>query len=215
MKDKNNNWYYDKFAKPYLRNKEKLSERELNQVKDFVDRLVPVVMKRKRFQGQNPNWVWNSFFNGTISEVAIENYTGTKFISWKIREEGEEDISDLQYLGLHVGIKTAQMGNLPLVYKSYKIKDPEIITIIDKPYVYIIGYATIPMLKYYQSPNYGFGEVMKYKSGYWGFHKLHEFKTIDDLKSIYNDKNLNEINNFTDTVQEYPSPEGIVTWTNI
>lgn len=206
-------WYFDKFARPYLRNKEVLNTKELKQIDDFVNRLVPSAMKRKRFQGQDPKWVFNSFYDGMIAEIAIENFTGTKFISWEIRKEEDLDKSDLFYYGLNIGVKTAKFGNLPLVYKSHRIETPEIITIVDLPNtVYVIGYATKPMLKYYQSSEYGYGNVMEYKGGYWGFHKLYDFKTMDDLKDLYANKEINVYNNFTDTVKDYPIQEGILTF---
>ena len=68
------------------------------------------------------------------------------------------------------------------------------------------------MIQYYQSSEYGYGKVMEYKGGFWGFHKLHEFKTMDDLKSLYNDKDINTKNDFTDTVKDYPVSEKILTF---
>ena len=199
-------WYFDRFARPYLRNMVKLSIKELNQIDEFVNRLVPIKMKQKRFQNQSKETVKNSFRNGYISEVAIENYMETKFIHWKIREEEETDICDLKFLGIDVGIKTAEMGNLPLIYNFPK--NPEIITILEKPNtVYVVGYATRNMLDYYKSNQYGFGKVMEYKSGYWGFHKLYDFKTIDELRMIYENPKINSFNNFTDTVKDYPVTE--------
>jgi hypothetical protein len=204
-------WYFDKFAEPYLRNKEVLSLKELNQIEDFVNRLVPVKMKQKRFLTQNPKWVKHSFYNGYMSEIAIENYTGTKFIHWKIRDEKESDISDLEFLGLKLGVKTAEYGNLPLVY-DYP-KTPEIITIIEKPnIVYVIGYATRNMLDYYKSKTYGFGKVMNIKSGFWGFHKLYEFKSMNDLKMLYDNVKINNFNDFKDTVKDYPGTKSFLTF---
>lgn len=204
-------WYFDKYARPYLRNMEKLSLKELNQIEEFVNRLVPVKMKQKRFQNQKPETVKNSFYNAYMSEIAIENYTGTKFIHWKIREEDEHDICDLKFLGIDVGVKTAEIGHLPLVY-DYP-KNPEIITIMQKPnIVYVIGYATRNMLDYYKSKQYGFGDVMKIKSGFWGFHKIYEFKTIDELKSLYGSTKINSFNNFTDTVKDFPISTEILTF---
>ena len=206
-------WYFDKFVRPYLRNKEILSSKELLQIDDFVRRLVPVAMKRTRFLNQLERTVYNSFYNATISEVAIENYTGTKFIHWKIREESEQDMTDLYFLGLKMGIKTAEFGNIPLVYFPNRIVTPEIMTIFEPPnVVYVVGYATVPMLKYYQSNEYVFGKVKDYKSGFWGFHKLHEFKTMDDLRNLYNNSQLNNYNDFHDTVKDYPSKDGIITF---
>ena len=207
----NNNWYFDRFAKPYLRNKEILNVKELNQIDEFTTRLTDHKMKQKKFLTQNPAIVKNSFYNGYMAEIAIENYTSTKFIHWKIRDENEQDISDLKYLGLDLGVKTAQFGNLPLVYDFPKT--PEIITIINKPCtVYVIGYATRNMLDYYKSKEYCFGDAKKTKSGFWGFHKIYEFKTIDDVKSLYNNTKINSFNNYTDTVTQYPNLNGILSF---
>ena len=205
-------WYFDKFARPFLKDSITLSKLELDQIDEFTDRLVDEKMKQTRFLTQKRTTVKNSFYNGYLGEVATENFLGTKFIHWKIREEKELDISDLSYLGINVGIKTAEFGNLPLVY--HYPKTPEIITIIEKPKtVYIFGYATIPVLKYYQSSNYAFGDVVRIKGGFWGFHKLHEFKSIDDLRMIYNDKNLNFQNNFYDTPKDFTKKDSsLVCW---
>ena len=195
-------WYFDKFARPYLKESIVLTKMELDQIDEFTNRLVPVKMKQTRFLNQNPKTVKNSFFNGYMGEIAIEHFLKTKFIHWKIRSEKEPDISDLSYLGIELGVKTSEFGNLPLTYHYPKI--PEIITIIEKPKtVYVAGYATIPMLKYYQSPNYVFGDVSRIKGGFWGFHKLHKFKNIDELRNLRNNLSINNFNDFHDTQRDF------------
>ena len=205
-------WYFNTFALPFLKRKIILSELELNQITYFVTELVKVKMTQTRFLKQNIQNVWNSFSNAYMSEIAIENLTKTKFIHWKIRPEKELDMSDLHFLGLDIGVKTAEYGNLPLVYRSdglrWGCKDPEIITVIEKPnIVYIAGYATKHMVNYYQKVEYSFGDVSRTKAGFWGFHQLYDFQTIDDLRSLYNNTQINNKNDFSNVPKNYvPKP---------
>jgi hypothetical protein len=201
-------WYFDVFVKPFLKRKIILTDLELSKIRNFVDALVDVKMTQTRFLKQQRSLVIHSFNNSYMSEVAIENVIETPFIHWKIRPEKELDMSDLHFLGLDIGVKTAEYGNLPLVYRSdgkrWGCKDPEIMTIIEKPnIVYIAGYATKHMVNYYQKVEYSFGPVSESKAGFWGFHKLYDFNSINDLRKLYNDSNINNFNNFTDTTKEY------------
>ncbi len=206
-------WYFDVFAKPFLKRKIILTDLELSKIRNFVDALVDVKMTQTRFLKQQRSLVINSFNNSYMSEVAIENVIETPFIHWKIRPEKELDMSDLHFLGLDIGVKTAEYGNLPLVYRSdgkrWGCKDPEIMTIIEKPnIVYIAGYATKHMVNYYQKVEYSFGDVSKTKAGFWGFHQLYDFQTIDDLRSLYNNTQINNKNDFSDVPKDYiPEPK--------
>lgn len=206
-------WYFNKFVKPYLKNKIEVSQERLTKIHHYVnDILCPSLITRQKYQHYTPKVLYNAFNNGTIAESGLEIFLNVEFINWEIKKAGEEELSDLKYLGLNVGVKSVKMNNgLPLIYPN-KSKFPEIITIIDIPFVYIIGYATIPMLKYYQSPKYVWGEATGEKNGYWGFHKLHEFKTLEELKKINNDSSLNSFSNFTDTAVDFPDQDGILRW---
>jgi len=206
-------WYFTKFARPYLRNKIKIPLNKIKQVQEFVNTLVPELMKRERYKKfEKAEMVEKTYSNGIYAEVANSIFINYDYVDFQIKKEGEEELSDLSNMGLNIGVKTVKIGNgLPLVYNSF-IKFPEIISVLDLPYVYIIGYATIPMIKYYKSRNYVWGDAEKNSSkcGYWGFHKLYEFKTLEELKKLYSNKSLNSYNNFIDTVKDYPTNENIL-----
>jgi hypothetical protein len=208
-------WYYTKYAEPYLRNKITIPPNKIKQVQEFVKTLVPELMKREKYKKcERPEIVEKSYSNGLYAEVANSIFIDYDYVNFTIKKEGDEELSDLSLMGLNIGVKTVKRGNgLPLVYNSY-IKFPEIISVLDLPYVYIIGYSTIHMLKYYNSRNYVWGDAEKNsnKRGFWGFHKVHEFKTLDELKKLYYDKNLNSYNNFCDTVKDYPTDKNILVF---
>ena len=208
-------WYFTKFARPYLRNKVQIPNNKIKQVQEFVKELVPELMTREKYKKfEKVEMVEKSYSNGMYAEVGNAIFIDYDYVNFQIKKEGEEELSDLSNIGLNIGVKTVKIGNgLPLVYNSF-IKFPEIISVLDLPYVYIIGYATIPMIQYYKSRNYVWGYAKKNSSkcGYWGFHKLHEFKTLDDLKKLYYNKELNGYNNFIDTVTEYPTDENVLTF---
>jgi len=191
--------YFYRFINPI-----NLDQREIEEINNFVKDLVDIKMTQTKFKNDNRKIVENSFNNGYISEVALEHFLKIKFIKWNIREESEKDFPDLSYLGINVGIKTcnSDKGHFPLIYS--RPKNPEIITILKPPNtVFICGYATIPVLKYYQSPEYAFGTAYNKKGGFWGFHKLHNFKNKKELRGLVENTNLDYNISFTETTKSF------------
>ena len=210
--------YFNKFAGQYLRNKIILTSNDIKRALDFAKEAAPKLIEREIYKHENLDSLVKTLTNGGTTEIATGRFIGFDFFNSKIKKEGEEELCDLNDIGLQIGVKSVRMNNgLPLVYGSKNIKHPEIITVIGwRPEeVYIIGYATIPMIEYYRSREFIWGDAKKNskKCGYWGFHKLHEFKTFEDLKDLYSNKEINSYNNFTDTISEYFNESNFISKT--
>jgi len=199
--------YFITFARPYLRNRIEVPKDDIEAINDFAKRMVPKLKQELKYRNLSDKTILKNVSHGKIAEVAVEKFTKTKFVNFKINEAYHGDEGDLYYYdNLKVGVKTAEFGNLPLVYRNDKggCKDPEIITIFERPnFVYICGYATIPMLNYYQDPKFSFGDAVYKKAGFWGFHKLHNFTSMDDIKQLSTNKTISDFNEFFDVPEDY------------
>ena len=200
--------YFKILAMPYLKNKITISMDEIEAIGENTTRMIPSLLKNPKYQHEDPKVLWKTFNNGKISEVGIEKLTKTKFVNFEIRNPEEPDKGDLYYYdNLKIGVKSSEYGNLPLVFRKDRFagpKDPEIMTIFERPnFVYICGYASLEMVKYYQDTRFAFNGAEKKKAGFWGFHKLVEFKTMSELKLLNLNKELIEYNKFSDKPEDY------------
>lgn len=187
-----------KYVEPYLGDFVIISDFEVTKIKNWVSELLK--NKNINFYGCDIKFLDRRFTYGKTCETAVENHIKHMFVEWDIKKNFEPDRTDFANLGVKGGIKSSQYNYFPLVPVNPTY--PEVICIRNSwknsHKIFICGYATIPMLKYYQSSLLADDNVKGKKAGYWGFKPLHKFETKDDLLKLFNDKDLNSFSNFTD-----------------
>ena len=155
-----------------------------------VDEFSEAVIQRKKVEQHHEvdyGHEKKRFRTGLMGEVAIEQLYGCRFIDWSIGDSSEYNHADLIAVGADVGVKTADMGNFPVIHKH--AHRPEFICIQKAENVVIVcGLATIPTLDKYQDD-----ELVKSfllysrgtKTGFYGFSHLIKIETLEDLIKQY------------------------------
>jgi hypothetical protein len=147
--------------------------------------IIPEKQKEEQYimDGGNIDKRW---LNGCSGEAVIEKYLNVEFIDWSVGRSNLYDVGDLKKLGLNCGVKTSEFENFPAVHKYPKRNEVIVIKKNENEY-YVCGVADQVTLKYYQldelikSPNL---RAKGNKSGFWGFFRLKQFNTLDELKNI-------------------------------
>lgn len=195
-----NYWDYIKIAfpryvTPYLTGLVQIPTEEEEFTKNWVGDLIQE--KDFTFYGNDVLFLDKRFGSGKICEKAVGRHIKYDYVEWSIKKQFEKDISDLANLGITGGVKGAQFGHFPLVPVDPKY--PEVIC-IRKPQVgiYVCGVATIPMMKHFGSELLAGENVQGKKVGFWGFKYLHKFNTKEELKQIFNNKEITSFSNFNE-----------------
>lgn len=126
------------------------------------------------------------FTTGMMGEVAVEKFIRTPFVDWNIGHSSEFNVSDLNSIGLNVGIKTVETGKFPIIHKQSK--RAEIIVIRGtRNRMIICGLATPNVLNTHQSDDLILSPALRkrnVKTGFYGFHHLLPFHSLDELRSL-------------------------------
>ena len=139
--------------------------------------------------GYDNRRMYPRFITGTLGEVGVEGYMKSispkvkDFVDWGIGDSKDFNVPDIpQY---NIGIKSAKIGNVPLVpLKNNNMG--QIIIIIDEqidknPVIYIIGLATPDILNQYNSLDWVLDQrckSRKTKGGFYGFDNLKPVSSI-------------------------------------
>lgn len=144
-------------------------------------------IKRKANEQHHLNDNGNEYkrsFTGMLGECAIEKYLGLKFVDWTIGDSNSYHVADISAAGYEVGIKTVELGKMPIVFK--KSKKPELICIkTEENRILLCGLATVNVLNTYQDDKFILSPMLKArgtKSGFYGFHKLKHVSSLSDLE---------------------------------
>ena len=124
---------------------------------------------------------------GLIGEAAIEEFFGISFIDFSIGNSKKYNVADMKRVGLNVGIKTVEPWKFPVVHKDpYR---PELICVKRKDNeVLLFGYASIDVLRLYQTDKYILDENLRRrgtKSAFYGFAQLVEINSFAELQQVY------------------------------
>jgi hypothetical protein len=136
------------------------------------------------------------FLTGVLGEVAVEELIHKQFVNWTVGAAKFYNKADLTKLNLNIGIKTVEMGKLPVIHK--KPKRPEIINLkVNDHFFYICGLATRETLLKYQDDDGILSPALRKKgnkTAFYGFSELIKFNNFAGLvKAYYTDLFISKI----------------------
>lgn len=130
------------------------------------------------------------FTTGFMGEMAVEKLIGMQFIDWTIgRESLKYHISDLNKIWLDVGIKTVNYetvnGQDRFHLINREVSRPEIMVFLKGGLAYVMGIATIDVLRECRSDNLVAAKSsLSRKTGFWGYKYLKQFWNEEDIRQI-------------------------------
>ena len=123
-------------------------------------------------------------FTGLLGEAALEEYFGIELIDYSVGNSSKYRAASLQRVGLNVGITTVENWKFPIIYKNPY--HPELICVKRKDNeVVLFGYASVDVLKQYQSDAFILDERLRQrgtKSAFYGFSELLNVESLEDLR---------------------------------
>ena len=118
---------------------------------------------------------------GQSGELAVEKQFGIKVADWTVGSSRKYNYADLKLTGYNLGVKSASLGNTPLVPR--KPEHAEIICIkYDENTVIICGIATKEVLEQYWDDDLVRDKNALHKTGFSGFDHLLPARTLEDLE---------------------------------
>ena len=180
------NYSYENNVIPYASKFHKviIPEDKILKLENFVKELVDAKMKEShhKIDGNNE---FKRHYTGLLGELALEELLGISIIDWSIGNSNEYNNADI--LDLKIGIKTVEYGKFPIIFK--KNYYPQIINIkTRRNIVFVCGLATGFVLNECQDDDLILSPSLRArntKTGFYGFDKLKQFKSLEDLKRIY------------------------------
>lgn len=159
-----------------------------DMIKDIED-LAKRIVAKKIEEGHHivdGNSEEKRFTTGLMGEAAVESLLGIKIIEWSAGDSRDFDHPDIS--GLNIGIKTAERGKFPIIFK--KNYYGQIICVrSDKrdDVVFVCGLATPDILNRYQSDSLVLSQGLRsrgVKTGFYGFGKLKKIRSLEDLNNF-------------------------------
>lgn len=178
---------YENCVEPVL-NKFKmvvLDDEMVSKIKKHIELCVLEKRDEEHYQ-EDSGMMHKRWFNGCAGEAVVEKFLGVKFIDWNIGRSTLFNVGDLKPLGINCGVKTSEYGNFPIVHKNPEREEIFVLKKSENEY-YVCGVANQTYLKYYQSDELIKSPNLKAKgtkSGFWGFFRLKQFETLDELKEF-------------------------------
>lgn len=150
-----------------------ITDEDIQKVLDFAEKMEKAKPGEAGYKTDNKNIAGRNI-SGKIGEIALEKFLGVPFVDYSIGKSKDYNVPDIEAAGYNLGIKTARLvSGVP--YIPAKPKYCQVICIYDedKKLVYIMGLATIDVMK-----RYGDAELLppninpSYKKGFGRFDKL-------------------------------------------
>jgi len=165
----------------------RISENKSKVIKDFVKDVIEF-KKNETHHIVDPYNEEKRWYTGISGESAVERLIDKQFIDLTIGDSNLYNVSDLNTIGLDVGVKTVESGKFPIIFKkSYK---PQIIVVKDTDLdFYVCGLATTKTLNKYQSDKLILSPKLLNrgtKTCFYGFSELKKFRNLSELKLMVN-----------------------------
>lgn len=125
------------------------------------------------------------YMTGFSAELALEKMLGVKILDTTLGKSENYNHADLKENGINIGIKCAQYGNYPVVFKQPY--NAEIVTVLKGNKVYVCGVASVQTMLKYADDNLILNAKFRargVKSGFYGFEHLIPFSNLTELKTI-------------------------------
>jgi hypothetical protein len=125
------------------------------------------------------------YMTGFSAELALEKMLGVKILDNTLGKSENYNHADLKENGINIGIKCAQYGNYPVVFKQPY--NAEIVTVLKGNKVYVCGVASVQTMLKYADDNLILNTKFRargVKSGFYGFEHLIPFTNLTELKNI-------------------------------
>ena len=126
--------------------------------------------------------------NGLLGERAVEKFLDIKFVDLTLGTSGKYKKPDLSTIGIDCGVKSAMLGNMPLI-KPFESKW-QIIVLIDKEHelAHIMGVAKPTLFfKYTKAELVKDADALRDgKLGFFGYDELIQFENLNDLQLTIN-----------------------------
>jgi hypothetical protein len=176
-----------KFIKYFKESKQKYVRLKItNETKEKIYKFAKKIIIEKEYIYRIDNGSeLKRWITGISGELAVEKFLDIKFFDWSIGNSNCYNLTDLNSIGLNIGVKTVEFGKFPIVHKSPT--KPEIILVKDGDYLYLLGIASIEVMKKYSDDDLILSSQLKarnVKTGFYGFEYLQQFRNIKDLKEI-------------------------------
>ena len=165
---------------------------------EFIPRWKSAKLKEGRFQMDHDRMT-NRALTGFLGEAAVEVLLGTPVLDRGpdgrivVEDSRKFHAADLSKTGLDVGVKTVEWGKFPVVKRN--VKRPQMIGFkMDERTFLIGGYASMKVLREHQSSVYVINDNLRNKRtwdgqiekiSFWGFHKLQQVRSLEDLRKHY------------------------------
>lgn len=172
--------HFDKYKDRYIRLK--MTEETKLKIERFVKKIIEAKSQEHIHKIDNGSEI-KRWTTGISGELAIEKFLGVSFFDWSIGNSKFYNLPDLKSIDLDIGVKTVEFGKFPIIHKE-PVR-PEIILVKDGDYIYVLGIASIEVMKKYSDDNLILSPNLRarnVKTGFYGFEHLKQFKSLNDLK---------------------------------
>jgi len=163
-----------------------LSQDKIYKVSEFIARLA--VEKQKESVHQIDGRAHTKrFFTGFACEAALEQLFGVDFMDTTVGQSEKYRGSDLKSLGLDIGVKGVKYEYDKFHTININIRTPQVICFLsaDNKRVMVMGLASVKVLREHMDTNLVMDRSMAdRKTGFYGYDKLVQFKTLDELKKL-------------------------------
>lgn len=130
---------------------------------------------------------YTRYYTGFIGEAAMEEFLGIDILDYSVGNSNDYNHADLRKHGLNIGVKTVEPWKFHIVHKN-PVR-PELICVKRKPNeVLLFGYATVDVLRRYQTEEFILAKGLKArgtKAAFYGYSELIPIHTLDELKKVY------------------------------
>lgn len=183
---------YAEFVEPYIGNASRIKVplKKIAALKAFADEYKIAKKDEVRYKSDS-DAMDKRATTGPLAEAGVEILLDTEFMDLTVGHTRRYTKADLKALGLNCGIKSVTketcrgQDSFPLIHKNPKRPEIMVLKVADDEVV-ICGVASIKTMKEFQDDQLvrSRGALLWGKTGFYGFHKLRQFKNLRELRSI-------------------------------
>ena len=163
-----------------------ISRSKRGKVADFIQRLIEEKQREEVHQTDAKQRA-KRFETGFLGEAALEQFLEVEFMDTSVGQSNSYAVSDLRSLGINAGVKTGVYEHNKFLAINRGIRAPQVIVFLspDRSRALIAGLATVEVLNKYVDDGLIMNREMSgRKTGFYGFHKLIQFKDLAELRQL-------------------------------
>ena len=165
----------------------KIEQSTIRKVEEFAKSVVKTKIRERHHFVDNSHEI-KRWKNGFLGEFAVEKFIKKRFVDLSVGDSKKYYFSDLSRIGLEWGIKTAEYGKFPIIFKE-SFKDEIIVIKKTDELFYVCGLATKEVLNKYQSDELILSPGLRSKGTKTGFYGFSALKSPAYIKEFFSTLN--------------------------